>query len=90
MKINNKITSPNDTICAISTPFGSGAISIIRLSGNNAISIFKKVFTPNKKTVDIDLLLTRRAEQLNVQEFVILTANVITDVTQKSEGLKLL
>ena len=54
MKINNKTTSQNDTICAISTPFGSGAISIIRLSGKNAISICKKGFTPNQKTVDIE------------------------------------
>lgn len=34
----------NDTICAISTPLAPGAISIIRMSGSDAISIAKKVF----------------------------------------------
>ena len=41
---------PNeDTICAISSPSGSGAIAIIRLSGEDAISIAEKVFQPLKK-----------------------------------------
>ena len=34
----------NDTICAIATPYGVGAISIIRVSGNDAISIVNKIF----------------------------------------------
>lgn len=34
----------NDTICAISTSSGIGAISIIRVSGNNAIDIVSKIF----------------------------------------------
>ena len=34
----------NDTICAISTPLAPGAISIIRVSGNEAISISSKIF----------------------------------------------
>ena len=34
----------NDTIVAISTKLGVGAISIIRVSGNNAISLVNKVF----------------------------------------------
>ena len=33
-----------DTICAISTPPGNGAIAVIRLSGNMAIQITDKVF----------------------------------------------
>ncbi len=33
-----------DTICAISTPAGLGAISIIRISGNEAIAISDKIF----------------------------------------------
>ncbi len=35
----------NDTIAAISTALGVGAISIVRMSGKNAISIANKVFT---------------------------------------------
>ncbi len=34
----------NDTICAISTSLGVGAISIIRVSGNKAIEIVSKLF----------------------------------------------
>ena len=38
-----------NTICAISTPPGNGAIAIIRLSGNQALSILDSVFTPIKQ-----------------------------------------
>jgi len=38
-----------DTICAISTPPGSGAIAVIRLSGDMAIQITDKVFHPGNK-----------------------------------------
>ena len=34
----------NDTIVALATPSGSGAIAVIRVSGNDAISICKSVF----------------------------------------------
>ena len=35
----------NDTIVALATPSGSGAIAVIRVSGSNAISIVKLVFS---------------------------------------------
>ncbi len=34
----------NDTICAIATPAGTGAIGIIRISGENSLDILNKVF----------------------------------------------
>ena len=34
----------NDTICAISTSTGVGAISIVRVSGEEAINIVNKIF----------------------------------------------
>ena len=34
----------NDTIVAISTPLGVGAISIIRVSGDNALNIVSKIY----------------------------------------------
>ena len=41
-----------DTIAAISTPLGEGAIAIVRLSGANAISIANKIFhSPNGKNL---------------------------------------
>lgn len=44
-----QITAEFDTIAAISTPPGEGAISIIRLSGNDAIAIADKVYHLGKK-----------------------------------------
>lgn len=41
--------SEKDTICAISTAQGMGAIAVIRLSGEEAFSICEKVFTPAQK-----------------------------------------
>lgn len=41
---NSMITKEFDTITAISTPLGEGAIGIVRLSGSQAISIAQKVF----------------------------------------------
>ncbi|MDL2314868.1 tRNA uridine-5-carboxymethylaminomethyl(34) synthesis GTPase MnmE [Bacteroidales bacterium OttesenSCG-928-C19] len=39
----------SDTICAISTPAGVGAIAIIRLSGKNALPIANRFFETRKK-----------------------------------------
>ncbi len=38
----------NDTIAAISTPQGEGAIGVVRLSGNNTYKILKEVFSSIK------------------------------------------
>lgn len=35
----------NDTICAISTPLGRGAISIVRMSGKKSLQIMREVFS---------------------------------------------
>ena len=39
----------NDTICAIATPHGLGAIAVVRVSGPEAISIVSQVFRQNDK-----------------------------------------
>lgn len=44
-----------DTIVALATASGSGAIAIIRLSGENAIEIAQKIFTPHSKKSLFDL-----------------------------------
>lgn len=41
-KMNNYIN--NDTICAISTPQGVGAIAVVRMSGKDSLSIVTKIF----------------------------------------------
>lgn len=45
------ITKEFDTITAIATPLGEGAIGIVRLSGSEAISIAQKVFRGKDLTV---------------------------------------
>ncbi|MGB0177639.1 MAG: tRNA uridine-5-carboxymethylaminomethyl(34) synthesis GTPase MnmE, partial [Owenweeksia sp.] len=42
-----------DTICALSTPQGMGAIAMIRLSGPDAFTVFNKVFKPFRKDQDL-------------------------------------
>ncbi len=43
----------NDTICAIATPAGSGAIALIRLSGEDSFSICDSIFKAAKKETNI-------------------------------------
>jgi tRNA modification GTPase len=43
----------NDTICAISTAPGLGAIAVIRLSGPEAVSTSKKIFHPAEINLDL-------------------------------------
>jgi tRNA modification GTPase len=42
-------TDFNDTICAIATGAGNGAIAVIRIAGANAISIGDKIFSARKQ-----------------------------------------
>lgn len=42
-----------DTICAISTGNGAGAIAVIRVSGKNAFEICDKIFRPYKKHISL-------------------------------------
>jgi len=44
----------NDTIAAISTPIGEGAIAIVRLSGPEAIRISDKIYRGSKPLVAVD------------------------------------
>jgi len=43
------MTQHDDTICAIATAPGRGAIAMIRISGNNAFNIADEIFHPVKK-----------------------------------------
>jgi tRNA modification GTPase len=45
--VNNKLTGWDDTIVALATPPGIGAIGVIRLSGNKAIQVANELF-PSK------------------------------------------
>lgn len=46
-----------DTICAIATPIGEGGVAIIRISGENALSIASKIFV-SKNNYDIKNMKT--------------------------------
>jgi tRNA modification GTPase len=43
----------NDTICALSTPPGTGAIAMIRLSGPQAVEICNSVFKPAERNFEL-------------------------------------
>lgn len=38
-----------DTIAAVSTPFGKGGVAVIRLSGQEALTVAEKIFRPKSK-----------------------------------------
>ncbi|PLW94789.1 MAG: hypothetical protein C0591_11965, partial [Marinilabiliales bacterium] len=49
MNLSRSAFTKTDTICAIATPPGTGAISVIRLSGPESLSIARKYFNPVQK-----------------------------------------
>jgi tRNA modification GTPase len=51
----------NDTICAISTPHGMGAIAVIRVSGSHAFDAVTSVFQRNGKTMPIEDIISHKA-----------------------------
>ncbi|HDS09304.1 MAG TPA: tRNA uridine-5-carboxymethylaminomethyl(34) synthesis GTPase MnmE [Firmicutes bacterium] len=46
--------SPTETITAISTPEGVGALAIIRISGPESRNILKKIFIPNNPHLNVE------------------------------------
>lgn len=50
----------NDTICAIATPHGIGAIAVVRVSGPQAISIVSQLFMQNNKLLDRGKILSHK------------------------------
>lgn len=51
----------NDTICAISTPHGMGAIAVIRVSGSHAFAAVTSVFQRNGKKMPIEDIISHKA-----------------------------
>lgn len=56
-----------DTICAIATPIGEGGVAIIRISGENALSIASKIFVPKSKC-DIKSMKTYTMRYGNIMD----------------------
>ena len=46
MSYSHSFATKNDTICAVATPPGTGAIAIVRMSGPESLDIAFKLFTP--------------------------------------------
>ncbi len=44
----------DDTIAAVATPPGSGAVAVIRLSGEESFNVITKVFKPKKKSLEFN------------------------------------
>ena len=51
----------NDTICAIATPHGMGAIAVVRVSGSKAIPIVCQLFTQNNKPFNAKKIVSHQA-----------------------------
>ena len=54
-----------DTICAVATPMGEGGVAIIRISGENALSIASKIFI-SKNNYDVKNMQTYTMKYGNV------------------------
>ncbi len=53
--MKTKLSSqPSDTICAMATPPGMGAIAVIRISGNKSIEVCGKLFRPKNKKLKLE------------------------------------
>ena len=51
----------NDTICAIATPHGMGAIAIVRISGPRALPVVAELFYQKGKPIDIEAIVSHKA-----------------------------
>ena len=63
-----------DTIAAIATPFGSGGISIIRISGSDAFEVCDKIFKMKKGSI-----LDAKKNTINYGYIVDNTSNEVVD-----------
>ena len=50
-----------DTICAIATPHGMGAIAVVRVSGVSSFPIVRQIFKRNGNPVDMEKLVSHKA-----------------------------
>ncbi len=50
----------NETICALASPMGSGAIATIRLSGSLSLKIAEQIFKPNNKKLQLNKAKSHR------------------------------
>jgi tRNA modification GTPase len=51
--MSSSLSQTEDTICALSTPAGVGAIAVLRVSGKDTFPILNRIF---KARGDVDLM----------------------------------
>lgn len=66
----------DDTITAVATPSGSGAIAVIRLSGNKSLDTIMKFFSPKSKQLDSSQLKSHHLYYGSI----VFDGNVLDDV----------
>ena len=57
-----------NTICAISTPYGSGGIAVVRVSGTSAIAIVDKLFHGRKSLIEAKAYTVHYGEIVRVSD----------------------
>ena len=57
-----------DTICAIATPHGMGAVALVRVSGSKAISIVSQLFRHNDKPFDMETMVANKAYYGHIED----------------------
>jgi len=70
VKAADESAPPRDTIAAISTPAGEGAIALIRLSGEDAIGVADRIFRGQEKPSEISPHTQRLGAIFNADRFV--------------------
>lgn len=71
-----------DTICALSTPPGTGAIAVIRISGNRSFEVLPGIFKPAAKDLDIHRVASHTIHFGTVFEGVSVLDEVLVSVFQ--------
>jgi len=78
--MNPALFNISDTICALSTPAGSGAIGIIRLSGPDAIALCLKYFKSKNSSFDLDKAASHTIHFGRISENNVLIDEVLVSV----------
>ena len=78
--MNPALFNISDTICALSTPAGSGAIGIIRLSGPDAISLCRKYFESKNSGFELEKAASHTIHFGRISENNVLIDEVLVSV----------
>ena len=69
-----------NTICAISTPYGSGGIAVVRVSGTSAIAIVDKLFHGRKSLIEAKAYTVHYGEIVRISDITEVLDQVLVSV----------